>query len=168
MLFFLQMEDILNPQLCKVCTVWRVHLKAYNSQLLVNLSSRCYWSITLWAPSSSTARLQGSKNISYKHLQFSPMRLSVTDSYVGQRSKWKSSKSRAIKWGCPERLIGLCCLGLFIQMIGCLFGNVYSNWKGHLACHRIKVRSDCQHAIWDCPSQRWQFVSHDLQTARQI
>lgn len=92
-------------------------------------------------------RLQGSRNISYCPLQFILMLLSFT--VCGRQRKWKSAKSHVIKGG---SLIGLCCPGWFVKMIGCPFGNVYSNWKGHLACHRMKVRSDCQHAIWDCPS----------------
>lgn len=74
---------------------------------------------------------------------------------VGLQKKSNSAKNYVIKGGYPGPLIGLCCPGLFIQIIGCPFENVYSNWKSHLECHRIKVRSDCQHAIWDCPSYGW-------------
>lgn len=40
--------------------------------------------------------------------------------------------------------------------------------EGHLACHGIKVRGDCQHANWECPTKWRQFVSQDQQIVEQI
>lgn len=129
-------------------------LKANNSQLLVNLSSHYYWSIMVWAPRRYTGvildcRAAKIQVITSYNLFWCFCLSQVCVLLCGQQRKRKSAKSHVIKGGSPGPLIGLCCPGLFIQMIGCPFGNVYSDWKGHLACHKIKVRSDCQHAIWD-------------------
>ena len=68
----------------------------------------------------------GQQNISYYHLKCSDASVIHRFVYCSVR-KGVSAKSHVIKEGYQGPLIGLCCHELFIQMIGCPSGNVYSD-----------------------------------------
>lgn len=128
--------------------------KANNFHLLVNLSSHWYWSI--WTPLLYTV-VTAEKQ---KYLLLPPTVyftvyllhvciLPVLD-YRERGAMFQWRVSEGLDW--PLLLSRLYLETNNSLMIGCPLENIYADWTDHLACHRINMRSDCQHVIWEFPS----------------